>query len=552
MQSLNIYNKFYSILKESGEIGDLILSYDWSHTSIGEIDKWPLSLRNNLSNILRSSFPMFLFWGDELICFYNDAYRPSLGTDGKHPAIGKNGDKVWPEIWDFIGPIIKQVISTGKPAWFEDQLVPIYRNGKIEQVYWTFSYSPAFGDDSVISGVLVTCMETTKAIVSRLQIADMVKHRTEELEKAQTSLIKANEYLQNIINLSKEPLQVLEPVIENGKIIDFYFKLTNKAYSAYANSSPEFLQNKKVSEFFPGYLNTSSFINNVEVFNSGIANTWDIHYYHDGLNLHNRMSATKIGNELAVYFTDFTEVKHLQQELEKKIIELERSNKYLNEFAHAASHDLKEPVRKIQFFTRSLRDQLADQLKSHEIETFERIENAANRMHILIEDLLVYSEVSQLSPEKEEVNINDIIKQVLEDLDFSIQQKKAVITISSLPILRGNKRQLQQLFQNLIGNALKYGQKEKQVQISITASVTENNGLNYHLIKITDNGIGFEQQYADKIFDIFTRLHGKSEYNGNGVGLSIVKKVVENHGGSVKAESNTNEGSTFSVLLPAE
>ncbi len=552
LKSSDTHSKFHSILSESGEIGGLILNYDWSSTSIGEIDTWPLSLKNTLSNILRSSFPMFLFWGDDLICFYNDAYRPSLGTNGKHPAIGKKADIVWPEIWDFLGTKIKEVTASGQPFWFENQLVPIFRNGDIEEVYWTFSYSPAHGDDSTICGVIVTCMETTQAVLNHNKIVDTVTKRTEELQKAQDLLTLANDYLQNIINISLEPLQVLEPVFENGDIVDFRFKLTNHAYAAYAKTTPEELKDKKVSEFFPGYFNTSSFKNNVEVFKSGKANTWNIHYNQDGLNLYNRMSSTKVGNEVIVHFTDFTEVKHLQQELEKKIIELERSNTHLQDFAYAASHDLKEPIRKIQFFIKFVRDQLTDRLNENELQIFNRIENATQRMELLINDLLVYSQVSYISHEEETVDLNEIIKQVVVDLDLAIQQKNVSLKIETLPTLKGYSRQLQQLFQNLISNSIKYSQIEKQPEVAITSSIIKQGDLNYYHIKITDNGIGFEQQYAEKIFQMFARLHGKSEYSGSGVGLAIVKKVIDNHKGIITAESTPKMGSTFNILLPAD
>lgn len=527
------------------------MSYDWSGTVIGPIDNWPTSLVITLGNILHSSFPMFLFWGDDLLCFYNDAYRPSLGIDGKHPAIGRKGSDIWPEIWDFIGPIISQVMTTGKAVWFEDQLLPIYRNGNLEEVYWTFSYSPAFGDDYIICGVLVTCMETTQAVLGRQHIAEIVEQRTVELKNAQYSLLQANHYLQNIINLFQEPLQVLEPIVENGEIIDFCFKITNNAYSAYANVTPADLQNKKVSEFFPGYFQTSSFVKVAEVFTSGVANTWDLHYNVDGLDLHNRMSATKLDTEVVVHFTDFTEVKRLQQELESKITELERSNQHLEEFVHAASHDLKEPIRKILVFNTVLKKQLTNRLQESELATFERIEKASHRMESLINDLLLFSHVSQVPHEKEDIDLNETIKQVMEDLDLDIQQKQVIIKTNTLPVVKGYRRQLQQLFQNLISNSIKYGHSERQVEIVITAGPGNDTGQKLHLIEIADNGIGFEQHYADKIFQMFTRLHGKSEYSGSGVGLAIVKKVIENHKGAIIAESKPGHGSTFKVMLPA-
>jgi len=152
----------FQFLKNSGEIGELILNNDWDSTSIGHIQSWPLSLQITLYNVLHSKFPMFLFWGEEFLCFYNEAFQPSLGAEGKHRSMGKKAIVVWGEVWHIIGPLLQKVYVTGEPVFFENLLVPFYRNGKVEDTYWTFSYSPALGDNGEICGVLVTCIETTK------------------------------------------------------------------------------------------------------------------------------------------------------------------------------------------------------------------------------------------------------------------------------------------------------------------------------------------------------------------------------------------------------
>ncbi|MFH7019222.1 PAS domain-containing protein [Flavobacterium sp. FlaQc-47] len=165
-----------NFLRGGGEMGEYTRTYNWSATSIGSPDQWPQSLRTTVSTILNSKFPMFLWWGENLIQFYNDAYRPSLGNDGKHPeALGANGVDTWPEIWPVIYPLIKQVLDGGESTWMENQLIPIYRNGSLENVYWTFSYSPVFDDSGAIGGVLVTCTETTDAVVRLQQLNETNK-----------------------------------------------------------------------------------------------------------------------------------------------------------------------------------------------------------------------------------------------------------------------------------------------------------------------------------------------------------------------------------------
>jgi PAS domain S-box-containing protein len=156
-----------NFMSGGGEMGQLIRSKDWGLTSLGKPAEWAQSLKTTLGILLNSKFPMFLWWGPQLICFYNDAYRPSLGQNGKHPSIlGLPAKDAWPEIWHTIEPLINQVLQGGGATWAEDQLIPIYRNGKMEDVYWTFSYSPVQNDDCFIAGVLVTCFETTQSVLT--------------------------------------------------------------------------------------------------------------------------------------------------------------------------------------------------------------------------------------------------------------------------------------------------------------------------------------------------------------------------------------------------
>lgn len=268
-------------------------------------------------------------------------------------------------------------------------------------------------------------------------------------------------------------------------------------------------------------------------------------------------------NECVEFVVDVTKDKELEAELERKVqertsqlekanAELKRSNAQLEEFAYAASHDLKEPVRKIHFFTNQLKNQLGTYLGEGETRSFNRIENAAERMRSLIDDLLLYSHVSHQPHERESIDLNVKVQRVLEDLELDIAEKGAVIHVGKLPVVKGYRRQLQQLFQNLIGNALKYIKKEVPPCIEITANEVTEGGKHHYRIEVKDNGIGFESEYADKIFRMFTRLHGKEEYSGTGVGLAIVKKVVENHNGRITVESTPGLGSTFILLLPVE
>ena len=186
---------------------------------------------------------------------------------------------------------------------------------------------------------------------------------------------------------------------------------------------------------------------------------------------------------------------------------------------------------------------------------------AADRMRVLVDDLLEYSHVNRGKQEYESVDLNGKIRLIVLDLEVAIAEKKARINIEPLPVVKGYRRQLRQLFENLINNAIKYSQPNIPPVVDICARMVrgKESGLNilkedadknFHLIEVRDNGIGFDQQYADSIFNIFIRLHGNTEYTGTGVGLAIVKKVIENHKGYVSAQSEPGMGAVFKILLP--
>jgi len=189
-------------------MGALIRAADWSQTPLGTPDKWPQSLRITVNLLLGSRFPMFLWWGPQLIQFYNDAYRPCLGNSGKHPrALGQKGEDCWKEIWPVIKPLIDEVLGGKGAIWRENQLIPIYRNGSLEDVYWTFSYSPVQDDNGKIAGVLVVCQETTEHVRAMHYMEQKIKERTKELEVSGSILQQTNEELEQLVYVASHDLQ---------------------------------------------------------------------------------------------------------------------------------------------------------------------------------------------------------------------------------------------------------------------------------------------------------------------------------------------------------
>ncbi len=258
---------------------------------------------------------------------------------------------------------------------------------------------------------------------------------------------------------------------------------------------------------------------------------------------------------------NITAVKRAHQQLEASVNELKRSNQNLEQFAYVASHDLQEPLRKIQSFGDVLRDQYEDALGDQGTDLIRRMQSAAGRMSALIRDLLMYSRIASYKEAFGQIDLNQVLTEVTDDLETIIADKKAVIKADPLPIIQGSALQLRQLFQNLLSNSLKFNRANVPPVIEIKTKIRSGSGLfslpdsdkkvnEYAVIMVSDNGIGFDPAQAERIFHVFQRLHGRSEYNGTGIGLAIVQKVIENHHGSIQATAVPGEGATFTILLP--
>lgn len=235
--------------------------------------------------------------------------------------------------------------------------------------------------------------------------------------------------------------------------------------------------------------------------------------------------------------------------------ELERSNHELEQYAYIASHDLQEPLRKIQTFAELLKTNI------HDVEAVEsyynKISVSAKRMSSLIKDVLNYSRLSKIDNAFVQVDLNQVLQDVQNDFELLIEQKKAVIEVNALPVVKGDALQLRQLFANLVSNSLKFSEQEPRIQIRSTpinlpADVkgSEHAPGQYAEIIFNDNGIGFEQKYADQVFVVFKRLNNRQLYSGTGIGLAICKRIVERHGGMISVSSEPEKGTTFTILLP--
>ena len=928
-------NNFYAYLKDGGEMGELILNYDWSTASIGQPQDWPKSLLTTLGIILHSKFPMFLFWGAEHICFYNDAYRPSLGNNGKHPyALGKKGEEVWPEIWADLKPLIDHVLAGEGATWKEDQLLPIYRNGQMENVYWTFSNSAVIDETGKPAGVFVTCVETTKKVQNAKEIEESEHRYYTLIEEATVAIalyvgpqiqihyvndimldywgkdrsVIGKTFSEALPELENQPFPgILNSVYSNarpyvgveekadllvdGKLKSFYFNFTYKpllnkdgqiygihhiavnvtdqvlarqrieeaeektrlaiasaelgvyeiiyatntitadarfneifgfnetmsrgeykaslhpddlpireqAHKASVTSgqlhyearviwkdgsvhwirvkgklifddkgnavrltgvvqdiTEQIIAQKKIEEsersirnmiiqapvamcilrgplfiveiannrmfelwgkeeselinkpVFEGlpeakeqgleqllynvFTTGETFVANERALNlprNGKIETVFVNFVYEALkegngfisgilavaidvtsqvltrkkievaeerarlaitaaelgvfelelasnkiitdarfneildveptvswkeiiksihydDLAEREKALKIAlktglldyeiriskkdksiswirikgialfdeagkaSKLLGIVQDITEQKQFAEALEKKVAErtkelaeanlqMQQSNVELNEFAYIASHDLQEPLRKVRTFTDLMQmslGEIPDKAKNY----ITKIQNSTERMQTLINDVLKFSLLSKEREKFTSVDLNNVLKRVLDDYELLIEQKGAKITVDALPVIEAIPLQMVQLFTNLLSNALKFNSNERTLEIYIHShqlspqQAEEYKELNkdkiHFLIEFKDNGIGFHQENAKQIFTIFQRLHGKTEYSGTGIGLAICKKIALNHHGTIYANSQLNEGTSFIIILP--
>lgn len=267
------------------------------------------------------------------------------------------------------------------------------------------------------------------------------------------------------------------------------------------------------------------------------------------------------GVAFVAFVRDINQQKQALRELENKTKQLENSNKSLEAFAYATSHDLKQPIRKMQIFSGRLLTSANSKLDASEKDYLHRIQNASVRMQSLIDDLMNYSSLNSNKDLDAGVDLNELLSDVTASLEMEIKEKNVNIHLDALPVVKGSKRQLQQLFQNLLENSIKYSKSSATNNIHVYSKKIKGiespfelpaieAGTSFHLIEVKDEGIGFDQQHAEKIFNMFIRLHTQQQYEGTGVGLSIALKAVENHHGYIKAWGEKGVGATFIILLP--
>ena len=458
-----------------------------------------------------------------------------------HDITGKLLTKFFPSIqktglWQtYVG-----VVETGQPC-------------RVEQHYnlddrdiWVSQSASSFGPDSL----LLSYTETS------------------ELHIAARRVTRQSELLNGVLNSSPNGIIVFEAVRNSQKqITDFQTILVNQMVKTMTGQKNSHFLEQPLSAIYPVDL---SRMNRLQK----LIDTGEPIHFNEFSPLLSRwldMTLTRLNDGFVATIKDITTEKQVRQQLEDAVQELHRSNRNLEQFAYVASHDLQEPLRKIVSFGDMLNDQFADEMSESAADLICRMQWSAERMRSLVQDLLTWARLSGNNETFALVDLNHLMASVADDLEMTVADQRATINIGPLPAVWGAPTLLRQLFQNLLSNALKFHQPgpngeaaapcvgirghvatEDELPAGLLPADSAQSGRRYAIVEITDNGIGFDERYLDRIFTIFQRLHGRMHFPGTGVGLAICKKVVDLHSGHVTAISREGEGTTFRLVLPMQ
>jgi PAS domain S-box-containing protein len=394
------------------------------------------------------------------------------------------------------------------------------------------------------------------------ELEQQVQGRTQALQRANALVSKHADQLRFVTNSALTAI-ALYSIVRNpltGEVVDLRYELINQMALRMTGKQAAELIGQTMLTAFPGMEANPVWARYLELAETGIPLRYYNHYTENGYDIWYQVQGVRQGDLVVLSFLDITELKQTQLQLEALNKDLREANDNLQQFAFVASHDLQEPLRKIQSFGTLLHNQYGERL-GEGADLIQRMQLAAERMSVLIKDLLMFSRMTANQQNTREIPLSQVISRVIDDLDIVSKEANAHFDIGPLPIVKGDESQLRQLFQNLISNALKFRQPNRPLMICLSASQVNSADLpdtikpsrqvaSYHQISIGDNGIGFDEVYLDRIFQVFQRLHTKSQYAGTGIGLAIVQRVVTNHGGAITAHSRLGEGSTFVVYLP--
>jgi signal transduction histidine kinase len=519
--------------------------FDWAATPLGPVDEWSQSLRTIVTTMLSSRHPMFLWWGPELIQIYNDGYRPSFGDRGRDiAALGARGREHWAEIWPIIGPQIEGVLERGEATWHEDQLVPIDRNGRVEDVYWTYGYRPVRDDDGSIAGVLVVVQETTQRVVAANENERLLR----ELEIERQRLAYVFRHAPAFLAVMRGP--------------QHNFELTNDAYQRLV--AHRVVTGKPVAEALP------------EIVEQGFVQLLD------------RVLATGepfTGREMLVqlqmepdeplddHYLDFTYLPLVeadgtrsgviahgydvtQQVLTRREVEhakdmAEAANRAKGDFLAVMSHELRTPLNAIGGYAELLELGVHGPVNKKQLGALDRIQKSQRHLLGLINGVLNYTrvEAGALSYEIEIVPVGEVLS-TCEALVAPQLAAKGLRLEWSVPApglsVMADREKLQQIVLNLLTNSIKFTETRGRIVIKC-----ETSGATVR-VDVSDTGRGIAVDQVTRVFEPFVQIDSTftRPHEGVGLGLAISRDLARAMGGDLTLVSELGQGSTFTLILP--
>jgi signal transduction histidine kinase/ActR/RegA family two-component response regulator len=518
-------------LAGGGDMGERIRNFPWAGTALGPPEGWPSGLRTSLRILLTTQHPVFIFWGTELTCFYNDSYSRSLGPE-KHPAIlGQPGQQAWPEIWSIIGPQIDQVMRGDSATWHENALVPIIRHGELQDVYWTYSYGPIDEPSAPngVGGVLVICTETTQQILTERRMAAERARFAQLFEQAPVFMtvlrgpqhvfeLANPEYMQLVENrpiLGKPILDALPEVAAQG-----YVELLDKVYAS--------------GEAFSAVGAPYQYAGGAD----GAPMTRYLDFVYQPIK-------DADGKVSGIFVTGVDMTTRALAEAA-----LRDADRRKDEFLAMLAHELRNPLAPSRNAAELIsRRGPADPATGHAAEIVRRQTTQLTR---IVDDLLDVSRISmgRIELKRESLLLSDVIERAIETVAPLLREKQHQITTQSglEPVhVIGDLARLVQSFANVMSNAAKYTPPGGLIRIQV---VPRGDSVG---VEISDNGAGIAPEFMPRLFELFSQSNRTLDraQGGLGIGLSVVKKIVEMHGGEVSGRSEgVGRGSTFEITLP--
>ena len=512
----------------AGEMADRTRAFDWSKTSIGPVEAWSEILLGTVNTLLNSRHPMFLWWGKDLVQFYNDAYRPSLG-EGKHPkALGQNGAECWPEIWPLIFPQIDAVMTQGLASWHENQLVPIHRNGRLEDVYWTYGYSPVYTSTGEIGGTLVVCTETTDGVLARRQLQREMQRLADLFEQAPAffAVLGGPEFVYEMFNGSYQQLIGHRGIL--GKSV--------------REAVPE-AEGQGFLKLLDGVYRTG-----VPYVGRGIpiqlARTPDhpLELRYIDFVYKPRLGSDGSVSGIIVLGVDVTEAKRSEQVL----LQSEKLNA-VGRLASSIAHEINNPLEAVTNLIylaqkSAVNPQAIDYLTSAEIE-LRRVSAIANQT------LRFHRQSTSPGP----VTASTLVDTTLPLYQGRIANKRVKVERRD----RANQDvlcldgEIRQVLSNLISNAIDaMSDIHRRLLIRSRNSTDWKTGRPGVTLTIADTGAGMSTETISHIFEPFFTTKGDK---GTGLGLWISRGIIERHQGSLKMKSRRaphSSGTVFALFLP--